>query len=42
VEENDGESQDNEELQPNQELQEHRELQPAIINQDFRDFESDL
>jgi hypothetical protein len=42
VEENDGESQDNEELQPNQELQEYRELQPAIINQDFRDFESDL
>jgi hypothetical protein len=42
VEENDGEPQDNEELQPNQELQEDGELQPAIINEDFKDFESDL
>ena len=42
MEENDGEPQDNEELQPNQELEEDGELQPAIINEDFKDFESDL
>jgi hypothetical protein len=29
-------------LQPNQELEEDGELQPAIINEDFRDFESDV